>query len=95
MKKMKKLKKEYKKLEKKTSLLLTRKLSLSCAKSKCSKYQVASECKICAKKHRCDTCKLLFQCSFTNCSKIQYLDKYLQKEEICKYISKKFVQSAQ
>lgn len=33
-------------------------LNLNCPKPKCFNCEVAAECKICVKGHKCDTCKL-------------------------------------
>ena len=45
----------------------------SCPKPKCFNCQVAADCKICVKGHKCDTYKALRECSSTNCLKSRHV----------------------
>lgn len=44
-------------------------LNLECSKPKCFNCEVAANCKICVKGHKCKTCKAPKQCSSVDCSK--------------------------
>lgn len=63
---------------------------LSCPKPKCFNCQVAADCKICVKGHKCDTCKTPKDCSSTNCSKNRRCDACVHREEICQCVTKKY-----
>ena len=65
-------------------------LKLSCLKPKCFNCQVAAECKICVKGHKCETCKVPKVCSSLNCSKNRRCDACTHREEICQCVSKKY-----
>ena len=66
-------------------------LNLKCLKPKCFNCQVAAECKICVKRHKCELCKILRQHSGTaTCTKNRRYDVCANKEENCQCIEKKY-----
>ena len=82
--------KEIQKVLEERGLWLAKKLNLSCPKPKRFKCQVSTDCKVCIKGHKCDTCKVPRQCSSSNCSKSRRYNAYVHRKEICQCVSKKY-----
>lgn len=55
-------------------------LNLECSKPKCFNCEVAANCKICVKGHKCETCKAPKQCSSVDCSKSRKCDACAHQE---------------
>lgn len=68
----------------------TRGLNLECSKPKCFNCQVAADCKIYIKGHKCDLCKTLQNHSVPNCSKNWRCNFCVFREEHCQCVSKKY-----
>ena len=65
----KKIRKEIQKILEEKGIWPQKRLKLSYLKPKCFNCQVAAECKICVKGHKCEICKIPKVCSSLNCSK--------------------------
>lgn len=65
-------------------------LNLECSKPKCFNCEVATNCKICVKGHKCDLCKAPKECSSTNCSKSRKCDACVHRETLCQCVSKTY-----
>ena len=66
-------------------------LKLECSKPKCFNCQVAADCKICVKGHKCDLCKTPKQHSGTAiCTKNRKCDACALREEKCHCVTKKY-----
>lgn len=80
------LQKEYRVLEK-INLWPSGGLDLECLKPKCFNCQVAAECKICVKRHKCELCKIPRQYSgAATCTKNRRCDAYAYREENCRRV---------
>lgn len=72
------------------SLWPIRGLKLECVKPKCFNCQLVAECKICVKRHKCDTCKVPNEHSGSiTCFKNRKCDAYALREERCQCVTKK------
>ena len=65
-------------------------LNLECPKSKCFSCEVAANCKLCVKGHRCDSCKAPKIHSSTDFSKIRKCDGCAHREAIYQCVTKKY-----
>lgn len=65
-------------------------LNLECPKPKCFNCEVAANCKICEKGHKCDSCKAPKNHSSDTCSKARKCNAYTNREMICAYVTKKY-----
>lgn len=65
-------------------------LNLECSKPKCFNCQVAADCKVCTKGHKCDLCKAPRIHSASDCSKNRKCDACADREKNCCCVSKKY-----
>lgn len=65
-------------------------VNLECFQPKCFNCQVASECKICIKGTRCDSCKSPKEHNSMPCSKARKCDACVKRSQACQCISKRY-----
>lgn len=65
-------------------------VNLECVRPKCFNCQVASECKVCIKGTRCDSCKSSKEHTSLPCSKVRKCDGCVKRSQACQCIYKKY-----
>ncbi len=82
--------KEVKRVLEKQQLWPVKGFNLECFKPKYFNCQIAADCKICVKSHKCDLCNVHRNHSVPNCSKNWQCNFYSFREEHCQRDSKKY-----